>query len=79
MKLMRIVVGIIAGAVLGTAVAWFGLYLFGVIVLHGKGSLFDASRSAETTFVVIWVALTAAFAILGGYAGYANDASRKEK
>ncbi|MFL9967144.1 hypothetical protein PQR02_40755 [Paraburkholderia sediminicola] len=76
---MRIVVGITAGAVLATAGAWLGLYLFGVLVLHGKGSLFDASRSAENTFFVIWVALTAALAILGGYAGYANDASRKEK
>ncbi|WP_147440718.1 hypothetical protein [Paraburkholderia sp. RAU2J] len=76
---MRIAVGITAGAVLATAVALVGLYLFGVLVLHGKGSLFDASRSAENTFFVIWVALTAAFAILGGYAGYANDASRKKK
>jgi hypothetical protein len=78
MKLMRVVVGIAAGAVLATAIAWLGLYLFGVLVLHGKGSLFDASRSAENTFFVIWFALTAASAIVGGYAGCANDASREE-
>jgi hypothetical protein len=76
MKPVRIVAGIMIGAALATALAWLSLYVFGVFVLHGQGSLFDASRTAENAFFIFWFALIAAFSIAGGYAGYANATSR---
>ncbi|SIT48506.1 conserved exported hypothetical protein [Paraburkholderia ribeironis] len=78
MKLTRVVVGITLGAVSATVLAWLGLYLCGVFVLHGKGSLFDASRTAEHAFFIFWFALTAIASIMGGYLGYTDSARRKQ-
>ena len=78
MKLVKIVIGIAIGAVLATVLAWLGLYLFGAFVVRGNGSLFDASRTAENTFFVIWFALIVIVSVVGGYVGYANGAKRKE-
>ncbi|WP_143026221.1 hypothetical protein [Paraburkholderia fungorum] len=61
-----------------TAFAWVGLYLFGIFVLHGEGSLFDASRTAENTFFIAWFALTVVASILGGYVGYASGEKPRE-
>lgn len=78
MKLVKTVIGVALGAVLATVFAWLGLYLFGAFVLPGNGSLFDASRTAENTFFMVWFAFIAALSIVGGYIGYAKGTKRQE-
>ncbi len=72
MSLPRILVGVTLGAVSGTLLSWLGLYLYGAFLLHGKGSLFDTSRTAENTFLLLWSALASVSSIVGGYIGYSS-------
>lgn len=50
-----------------TVIVWGGLYLYGVLALHGVGSLFDTNPEAANIFFCAWFVLTAVAAIAGGY------------
>lgn len=58
MKILRILFGGFLGLLLATIVSWGSLYLFGVLVLDGKGSLFDTNPEAADTFFILWFAFT---------------------
>jgi hypothetical protein len=77
MSLPRILVGVTLGAVSATLLSWLGLYLYGALLLHGKGSLFDTSRTAQNTFLLLWFALASVNSIVGGYIG--NASTRHER
>ncbi len=64
MKLLRIIIGGALGALGATAVAWGGLYLFGMI--RGPGSLFDTNPDAANCFFALWFALALIASIAGG-------------
>ncbi|OAI60753.1 hypothetical protein RSP795_17160 [Ralstonia solanacearum] len=68
--LLRIVFGGLLGAAIATVICWGALYLYGTYYLHGHGSLFDTNPSAADTFLFIWLLLTAAASIAGGYGGH---------
>ena len=77
MSALRILVGGTLGAVGATLLAWFGLYLYGAFLLHGKGSLFDTSRTAENTFLFFWIALACVSSVVGGYIGHSSKRNRE--
>lgn len=75
----RIVFGIIYAALGGaaaTVACWGALYLYGTMVLHGQGSLFDTKPSIASAFFAIWFGLSAVAAVLGGYIGFMSRKSR---
>ncbi|CAN0622081.1 protein of unknown function [Burkholderia multivorans] len=79
MKLLRTAVGAIAGAIMVTFVCWSGLYLFGVFVLHRKGSLFDTNPQAANLFFAGWFIAMVAASTIGGWRGYVSGQNRVEK
>ncbi|SEI23339.1 hypothetical protein SAMN05192544_104715 [Paraburkholderia hospita] len=64
MKLLRIFLGAVLGAVGATVVAWGGLYLFGMV--RGSGSLFDTNPEAANRFFALWFAIVLLASIAGG-------------
>lgn len=64
MKLLRIGTGAVLGAIAATAVAWGGLYLFGMA--RGSGSLFDTNPDAANRFFAFWLVLVLLASIFGG-------------
>jgi hypothetical protein len=64
MKLPRIGMGVVLGAIATAAVAWGGLYAFGMV--RGSGSLFDTNPDAANRFVAFWFALALLASIFGG-------------
>lgn len=70
MKALRILIGAALGIIGATVFSWGGLYLFGTIVLHGHGSLFDTNPTAANIFFGGWFALCAIAAIGGGYTAH---------
>jgi len=50
MNIQRISTCAILGAIAMTVFSWGGLYVFGALVLHGNGSLFDTNPTAANTF-----------------------------
>ncbi|MCM3604092.1 hypothetical protein M4D49_01235 [Cupriavidus pauculus] len=68
MNILRVIIGAILGAVAATIFSWGGLYLYGMFVLHGNGSLFDTNPTAANLFFSIWLIFTALAAIASGYA-----------
>ncbi|MFM0670302.1 hypothetical protein [Paraburkholderia sediminicola] len=64
MKLIRIIIGGALGAVGATAVAWGGLYLFGIV--RSSGSLFDTNPDAANRFFALWFALVLVASVVGG-------------
>jgi hypothetical protein len=64
MKLIRIIIGGALGAVGVTAVAWGGLYLFGIV--RASGSLFDTNPDAANQFFALWFALVLVASVAGG-------------
>jgi hypothetical protein len=67
MKLVKVVAGIILGILAATVVCWGALYLYGVLVLHGRGSLFDTNPLAANVFFVGWGVVSAVCAIAGAF------------
>jgi hypothetical protein len=76
MTVPRIFIGVTLGAVCATLLSWLGLYLYGAFLLHGKGSLFDTSRTAENTFLLFWFVLACVSSVVGGYIGYLSNRHR---
>ncbi|MBB5467139.1 hypothetical protein HDG32_003259 [Paraburkholderia sp. CI2] len=72
MRFSRTLVGVTLGAVCASLLSWVGLYLYGVFLLHGKGSIFDTSRTAENIFLILWFVLACVSSIVGGYIGYSG-------
>ena len=66
MKLLRIVIGASVGFAVATFVCWGGLYLFGVLVLRGKESLFDASPHLASLFFAWWFVSSSVAAVICG-------------
>ncbi|KDB07564.1 hypothetical protein LIG30_0272 [Burkholderia sp. lig30] len=79
MKFLRAAVGAIAGAIIITFFFWFGLYLFGVFILHGKGSLFDTNPQAANLFFAGWFIAMVTASTVGGWRGYVSARNRVEK
>ncbi len=73
MKLLRAGIGAVLGITMVTLLAWAGLYLFGALILHGQGSLFDTNPSAANLFFAGWFVSMAAAAALGGCLGYLSS------
>lgn len=76
MRILRIAIGSTLGAILATIISWGGLYLYGTIVLHGNGSLFDTNPTAANIFFGIWLFFVVAASIVGGYVGHAFFAKK---
>lgn len=72
MKILRCLIGAIIGAILATLISWGGLYLFGVFILHGKGSLFDENQQAANMFFVVWFVCVLVAALIGSRIGYTS-------
>lgn len=70
MKLLRTAIGAIAGSVIVTLACWGGLYLFGVLILDGKGSLFDTSPQVANLFFAGWFMSVVVGSVIGGWRGY---------
>ncbi|WP_235362663.1 hypothetical protein [Burkholderia sp. A9] len=64
------IVGAIAGAFIATLVCWGGLYLFGVLILQGRGSLFDTHPQIATRFFAGWFVSVVVVSVIGGWRGY---------
>jgi len=67
MKLIKAVLGAIAGAALATIVCWGLLYAYGAFVLGGSGSLFDTNPQAATNFFVGWAVVSLLSAVAGAF------------
>ncbi|WP_141715356.1 hypothetical protein [Burkholderia ubonensis] len=76
MKFLRIAIGAIAGSVIVTLACWGGLYLFGVLILHGKGSLFDTNPQVANLFFAGWFMSVVVGSVIGGWRGYVWERSR---
>jgi hypothetical protein len=63
MKPLRIFLGASLGVIGATALAWGGLYLFGLVL--GHGSLFDTNPEAAKRFFALWFAMVFVAAIVG--------------
>jgi hypothetical protein len=80
MKLLRIVIGASVGFAVATFVCWGGLYLFGVLVLRGKESLFDASPHLASLFFAWWFVSSSVAAVICGCAmGGLSRQNRKKR
>ncbi|WP_157643230.1 hypothetical protein [Burkholderia ubonensis] len=79
MKLLRTAIGAIAGSVIVTLACWGGLYLFGVLILHGKGSLFDTNPQVANLFFAGWFMSVAVGSGIGCWRGYVWERSRVRK
>jgi hypothetical protein len=64
MKLLRILCGVVVGAITATVLSWGGLYLFGMV--RGPGSLFDTNPDAANHFFALWFVLVCVASIVGG-------------
>ncbi|WP_157650634.1 hypothetical protein [Burkholderia ubonensis] len=76
---MRIVIGAIAGSVIVTLACWGGLYLFGVLILHGQGSLFDTNPQVANLFFAGWFTSVVVGTVIGGWRGYVWERCRVRK
>jgi hypothetical protein len=65
MRLIKCLLAALAGAVAASIICWGGLYLVGVFVLDGHGSLFDTNPSLANTFFIAWGVLSAPCAAVG--------------
>jgi len=65
MKPLKILLGGAIGLLLSTVICWGLLYAYGVIVLHGAGSLFDTDPHAANMFFLSW-AIVSLLAATGG-------------
>jgi hypothetical protein len=72
-KNKRIIACTFLGAIVATLMTWGGLFLFGVLILHGKGSLFDTNPTAANIFFTIWLILIFVGATVGAYVGQASS------
>ncbi|MGU8082534.1 hypothetical protein [Burkholderia pyrrocinia] len=79
MKLLEPTIGAIAGSVMATLVCWGGLYLFGVLILHGRGSLFDTNPQVANLFFAGWFVSVVVASVIGGWRGYVWGRSRERK
>ena len=70
MKVLRVLIGGLVGGLLATVMCWGGLYLYGVLVLHGEGSLFDTNPDAASLFFMVSGVLLAVSMLIGGHVGY---------
>lgn len=59
------VIGAIIGLLVGAILCWGGLYLYGVYVLRGEGSLFDTNPDAANAFFTAWFLLSVVCAVVG--------------
>lgn len=73
MKITRIIGCTFLGAIVATVITWGGLFLFGVLILHGKGSLFDTNPTAANIFFTLWLILTFVGATVGAYVGHSSS------
>ncbi|WP_124470185.1 hypothetical protein [Burkholderia ubonensis] len=76
MKFLRIAIGAMAGSVIVTLACWGGLYLFGILILHGKGSLFDTNPQVANLFFAGWFMSVVVGSVIGGWRGYVWERSR---
>ncbi|WP_124515888.1 hypothetical protein [Burkholderia ubonensis] len=76
MKFLRIAIGAIAGSVIVTLACWGGLYLFGILILHRKGSLFDTNPQVANLFFAGWFMSVVVGSVIGGWRGYVWERSR---
>lgn len=79
MKLLGFTIGAIAGSAVTTLVCWGGLYLFGVLILHGRGSLFDTHPRVANLFFFGWLVSVAVVSVIGGWCGCVWGRNRKGK
>ncbi|WP_157633114.1 hypothetical protein [Burkholderia ubonensis] len=79
MKLMRTAIGAIAGSVIVTLACWGGLYLFGVLILRGQGSLFDTNPQVANLFFAGWFMSVVVGTVIGGWRGYVWERCRVRK
>ncbi|CAB3763149.1 hypothetical protein BPA30113_03125 [Burkholderia paludis] len=76
MKLLEPTVGAVAGAIIATLFCWGGLYSFGVLILGGRGSLFDTHPQIANLFFAGWFVSVVVFASIGSWRGYVWRRSR---
>jgi hypothetical protein len=76
MKPIKFLLAALAGAVAASLFCWGGLYLVGVFVLHGHGSLFDTNPSLANNFFIAWGVLSALCAAFGVFLTIRKSQSR---
>ncbi len=65
MKAIKCLLAALLGAALATLICWGAVYLYGVFVLHGHGSLFDTNPSLANTFFITWGGVSILCAVFG--------------
>jgi hypothetical protein len=63
-KFIFTIVGMVGGAIAGTAITFAALYRFGQLFPGDGGSLLDQSHDAANLFAVIWIAISVICATL---------------
>ncbi|MGU7771408.1 hypothetical protein ACV229_14630 [Burkholderia sp. MR1-5-21] len=79
MKYLGSAIGAISGSIIVTLACWGGLYLFGVFILHGKGSLFDTNPQVANLFLVGWFMSVIVASVIGGWRGFVWERNRAGK
>lgn len=79
MKLLGSAIGAIAGLVMATLVCWGGLYLFGVLILQGRGSLFDTHPRVANLFFTGWFVSVVVVPVIGGWRGCVWGRNRERR
>jgi hypothetical protein len=59
-KFIFTIVGMVGGAIAGTAITFAALYRFGQLFPGDGGSLLDQSHDAANMFAVIWISVICA-------------------
>ena len=77
MKFLKGFAGAIAGALISTVFCWGMLYLYGILVLRGHGSLFDTNPLTAKIFFITWAILSLLFALAGAAAAVLMTAARR--
>ena len=65
MKILRMLAGILIGVVVSTVVCWGLLFFWGIVGLHGRGSLFDTSPTIANAFFIGWAVIALICALAG--------------
>ena len=67
MKIIKILFYSIIGLILSSTILWGGLYLYGTLILHGHGSLFDERPDYANIFFFTWVFISIIFILISIY------------
>lgn len=65
MKIIRMLAGILIGVVVSTLVCWGLLFFWGIVGLHGRGSLFDTNPTIANAFFIGWAVIAVICALAG--------------